>query len=1372
MPKNKKNISKNKPAMNGNKLKNNLSNSLSVEILKITDTGTVITLGSSQFDYGVLFQHHVQYKRNPIPVDLASAYICDNLKIGQKIDVTIEAVNHIDGKKVGILKFDIAGLNEEEDAIFNNMMVGEKYQLSIFDYNDEYITLQVPNTSLRGYIDSHAIPNPEIGMIVELQLSRKGRTAFQLMQFENILTESGNEKQTTSQDSVDVIFNRMFERELDLISEEDEVWVKKLISNYPNLNRNSKYLADIKHLYCRCSPQASFAVNQFKNTHPNYLESSNFFVAFNQNDLSLILFNCDYVVLKMKIKGNDTLWLSEFYFDQTDIQAKYICDENQRGKLLIEGYKIHILDSYNAIPNTFNLQEILAYILAMTHFHYDFLKDLNAKRYEKQSNDSKDFAILRSLITYEKRIEEKKVGQRILVSSESNPHRTIAQEYPNGVAYVFELGNEDYQLLCGKLDEDEDLYVSIVDIQNNDKPLRSGRLFYNEDTKQARIEFPENKDINSDLIRAGFYIKKRTSIEHLDIQIDAISSLFRRKEQSFYDTIIPNSFEAPDVRSYINKVNFFDEKIKNATSGNNQPLAVLKALGNKQVLLIQGPPGTGKTTVIVEIIRQLAKEGKKVLVCSQAHAAVNNIVEKIHDLDDLSFIAVGNEGEENAWGLGFDIEEYKKFLSNNATLISKLIAGEEIDENHVNLLFKYSSQYGIKYSACHSYIIKYYNEYKELYSNADIILENLLDKSELTGRLLDSYRYQMQDVILGTCIGIGMNRNVREMHFDTVIIDEAAKANLAESLVPMRLADRYILVGDDKQLPPYTDRNMISDFVKQQPEEIEIRADETTALKVMSKSLFELYHERLKGNTDNVVMLNYQYRMHPEIGSFISNVFYDGLVNMGENTVSQYISLQAPYDEPIHFVDTDRRPDNREKRSNQSFYNECEANIISNEILPLVSRSGLSDGITSAIITPYSAQRDYLRKLLRGSEYANSIYTIDSIQGMEFDIVIFSFVRSFSEKSDKVVGFLDDMRRLNVSLSRAKKKLILVGNKPTLTRAKAHRDTGLEGLNPLNVFEKLTESYIYYDNPSKGRVFHEKYGHDSMISCSITKMEKNMLYFTIKDDVDFRFRMPIGLVEESQLQGINDIMVEIQDYDKAGRPVFRIHSYHLNGNFVRVKSFTELTTGLNHGSIISCMITENTHKLTAMYNGCHCKIPAESCSNEFKEDTIVGQVVKARVHSLDAEGEIITVYPIQTSYVQPIEDSEISAFFFEVTGKDYPDKLTVKFDNGESGTFLLKNSFHWASLRIGDVYSDFHRSKYNSEELTYNRWQQSQFVSEHEAGDIVKGRVTYYSRKMCICWAQGVVGRILNFQNKRVNVGEEYDLSVTYNESNQIAFNL
>jgi ribosomal protein L21E len=249
-------------------------------------------------------------------------------------------------------------------------------------------------------------------------------------------------------------------------------------------------------------------------------------------------------------------------------------------------------------------------------------------------------------------------------------------------------------------------------------------------------------------------------------------------------------------------------------------------------------------------------------------------------------------------------------------------------------------------------------------------------------------------------------------------------------------------------------------------------------------------------------------------------------------------------------------------------------------------------------------------------------------------------------------------------------------------------------------------------------------------------------------------------------------MVEIIDYDKAGRPVFRIHSYYSNGKLVKIKDFSEITSGLTRSSFISCKLMEKSHKLSAIYNGCYCKIPSESCSNAFKEGTSIGDNIKARILSLETDGNFITVYPLLPSYVQPIEDMEISAFFFEVIGKDYPDRITVRFDNGETGNYVLKNGFYWASLRIGDVYSDFHRSKYDSEELTYNRWQLNKFISEYKVGDLVKGKITYLSRNMCICWAQGVVGRVLNFKNKRVVVGEEYLLSVTNNESNQLAFNL
>ena len=111
--------------------------------------------------------------------------------------------------------------------------------------------------------------------------------------------------------------------------------------------------------------------------------------------------------------------------------------------------------------------------------------------------------------------------------------------------------------------------------------------------------------------------------------------------------------------------------------------------------------------------------------------------------------------------------------------------------------------------------------------------------------------------------------------------------------------------------------------------------------------------------------------------------------------------------------------------------------------------------LTLGIISPYASQCDYIRKLISDKELANCVHTIDSIQGMEYDIVIFSFVRSFSKKDNRKVGFVDDMKRLNVSLSRAKKKLIVIGNMSTLTDPDAHFENDNAGVKPLDVFKKL-----------------------------------------------------------------------------------------------------------------------------------------------------------------------------------------------------------------------------------------------------------------------------------------------------------------------------
>ena len=976
---------------------------------------------------------------------------------------------------------------------------------------------------------------------------------------------------------------------------------------------------------------------------------------------------------------------------------------------------------------------------------------------------------MRDLIKFEKNIEEGKGGQKIKIKETSPIERTTALEYDDGIAYKFKLDSSDYDRLCGIMEPDEELFVSLYDPTKDDKPVRNGKMFYDDSTSEARIEF--RNDTHKELLRNG-YLKKRISTEHLEIQIDAINTLFRARERKFQDSIIPSSFKDPDISKY-QQIEFYDENIKNAADGNNQPIAVKKALGNKQVLLIQGPPGTGKTTVIIEIIRQLAKEGKKVLVCSQTHAAVRNIIDKLSSYkDELSFISIENDGEEEAWGSGFNIEEYKSFLANNRNLIQLLNDNEEVDSDFIQHTYLYNSRNGKKYISYHNYIVDYYKQSKELYRNADDILSHLLSESELSGYLLDSYRYQIQDVILGTCIGIGMNRNVREMHFDTVIIDEAAKANLAESLVPMKLGDRFILVGDDKQLPPYMDRQMISDFVNDNNSKssTEDKITDTEVVDAISKSLFELYHDKMEADSDSVVMLNYQYRMHPEIGNFISDVFYDGMVNMGENTVSQFISLPEPYSDPIHFVDTELRPDHWERRSGQSFINVCEANLINQEILPLIDQAGLPKDVSIAIITPYSAQREYLKNLLRGSRHYNSIYTIDSIQGMEFDIVIFSFVRAFSAKYNKVVGFLDDMRRLNVSLSRAKKKLILVGNKPTLTRPEAHRGGVTTTINPVMVFEKLSQSYIQYDNPNKARLFHDKYNEGDKILCSVIKIEDRYIYFHVKENKDFVFRKPLESYEKKQLEGAREVMMVISEYNRSLQPIFKVVSYLCDGKFVKLLDFDEATHNLN-GKMISCTLTKKDRKVKADYKGFDCLIPDGAYNRDFLDDNNVGDTIQARVFMIDKENRLILIFPVLYNYEESIKNGEIWHFFFTVEEKFEPDELCLTFDNGESAYFVIASNFLWKSLLEGELYCDFQGDKEKEDRISYNFWRKKMFKQNHPSGDVVKAHVTFIDRR-CIAWSEGVAAYIYDFRGKGIKLGNDYDVTVLYDEKGNIVFKL
>ena len=341
---------------------------------------------------------------------------------------------------------------------------------------------------------------------------------------------------------------------------------------------------------------------------------------------------------------------------------------------------------------------------------------------------------MRKIIEFEKDNEIKKSGEIIYINKESNIVRTASTIYKSGIAFHFDMSSTDYSKLVN--DENEDnIYVSITDEEG--KPLRSGLLTYDSESKRACLEFPNKEiSIDSSKVREGFHLKKRNTVEHYELQMNALTEFTKNRGTSFYDDMMSGSLPVPVITEEIDKIEFFDENLQDAASDNNQPLAVKRALGNQKITLIQGPPGTGKTTVIVEIIRQLVKQGKKILVCSQAHAAVDNIVEKLKKIpveeQEIISMSIGNEGEEESWGEGFNSEDYKLYLHNNAHLIGRLRNGDPVEDiqQEIETKYKYSNSIAKQYKASHEYILNYYNSSEQLYENSDDILNKILYESD------------------------------------------------------------------------------------------------------------------------------------------------------------------------------------------------------------------------------------------------------------------------------------------------------------------------------------------------------------------------------------------------------------------------------------------------------------------------------------------------------------------------------------------------------------------------------------------------------------------------------------------------------------------
>ena len=448
-----------------------------------------------------------------------------------------------------------------------------------------------------------------------------------------------------------------------------------------------------------------------------------------------------------------------------------------------------------------------------------------------------------------------------------------------------------------------------------------------------------------------------------------------------------------------------------------QERAVNEVLWAKDVAIVHGPPGTGKTTTLVEAINETLMRESQVLVCAQSNMAVDWISEKLVDRG-INVLRIGNPTRVNDKMLGFTYERRFDSHADYPQLWAIRKAIRELRKNR-----KKGSE-------------NYHQKMDRLKSRAAEI--ELRINAELFGEAR---------VIACTLVG-SAHHLLEGMKFGTLFIDEAAQALEAACWIPMRRASRVILAGDHCQLPP---------TVK--------------SIAALRAGLGKTLMERIAENKPEVVtLLKIQYRMNDEIMRFSSDWFYGGKVESAPQI--KYRSV-LDYDHPITWIDTSNEENQitiegedspedsastsssastsnqnsdlnfKEQFVGESFgrINKAEAELtlltLAEYFTKISKRRVLEERIDVGIISPYRAQVQYLKKLIKKYEFFKpyrrliSVNTVDGFQGQERDVILISLVRSNDEGQ---IGFLKDLRRMNVAMTRARMKLIILGNKDTMTK--------------------------------------------------------------------------------------------------------------------------------------------------------------------------------------------------------------------------------------------------------------------------------------------------------------------------------------------------
>ena len=419
-----------------------------------------------------------------------------------------------------------------------------------------------------------------------------------------------------------------------------------------------------------------------------------------------------------------------------------------------------------------------------------------------------------------------------------------------------------------------------------------------------------------------------------------------------------------------------------------QETAVNKVLCAKDVAIVHGPPGTGKTTTLVEAIYETLHREPQVLVCAQSNTAVDWISEKLVDRG-VNVLRIGNPTRVNDKMLSFTYE--RRF------------------ENHPLYPELWSIRKNLRELGSRARRGSY-DEREGVRSR----MSRLRDRATALEIQINSELFDGAHVIASTLVSSN-HRLLNGRRFGTLFIDEAAQALEAACWIAIRKADRVVLAGDHCQLPPT------------------IKCYEA-ARGGLERTLME----KVVSNKPAVVsLLKVQYRMHEEIMKFPSQWFYNGELEAAPEV--RYRGI-LDWDTPIHWIDTSEM-DFKEEFVGETFgrINKAEADLLLSELKIYINRiSGnriLEEKIDFGIISPYKAQVQYLRNKIKADASLKpyrslfTVNTVDGFQGQERDVIFISLVRANEEGQ---IGFLNDLRRMNVAITRARMKLVIMGEAETL----------------------------------------------------------------------------------------------------------------------------------------------------------------------------------------------------------------------------------------------------------------------------------------------------------------------------------------------------